>query len=92
MNASALLDDLMDAGIRLKRDGGDLIADVLPTADLSAHTQQIKASKPALVSALQLREQIVAAATVSPEHFNRKEYDALWALWHAIESKEEPTP
>jgi hypothetical protein len=92
MNAHALLDDLMDVGIRLKRDGDDLIADVLPTADLSAHSQRIKASKLALACALHLREQIVAAATVSPEHFNRKEYDALWALWHANESKEEPTP
>ena len=69
-----------------------LIAEVLPTTDLSLHTPRIKAHKPALLAAVRLREQIVAAATVSPEHFNRADYDTLWQLWHAHDVKEPSNP
>ena len=75
MNASTFLDDLMDAGIRLKRDGDALVADVLPAANLSLHIPRIKADKGALLTALRLRERIVEALDVEPEHFNREEYD-----------------
>ena len=91
MNASAFLDELVDTGIRLRRDGDDLVADVLPTADLSLHTDHIKMHRPELLQEL-LQRQIVAAVTVAPEHFNRAEYDRLWALWHAQDAKEKSRP
>jgi hypothetical protein len=86
MNASALLDELLGAGIRLRRDGADLIADVLPTADLCSHMEQITAHKSALVSALHLREQIVAVLDVEREHFDRAGYLTLWARWQALDA------
>jgi hypothetical protein len=91
MSAAALLEELLDAGIRLGRDGDDLIADVLPTADFSLHTQRIKAHKSALLSALDLREPIIAAVDVEPQRFNREDYDALWVRWHAHDAKEPST-
>ena len=91
MNAPTLLDELIAAGIRLGRDGNDLIADVLPTADLSPYTAHIRAHKPALLREL-LQRQIVAALDVAPADFDRDAYDRLWVLWHAHDAKEESTP
>ena len=88
MNASALLDDLMDAGILLTRDGNDLIADVFPTADLNPHMEHIKAHKPALLSALKLRERIIAALDVEPTDFDRRHYDDLRTHLSHLEAKD----
>ena len=80
MRAAALLDELLETGIRLGRDGDDLIVDVLRSADFAPYMDRVKREKPALLNELRLREQIVAAASVAPEHFNREEYDRLWVL------------
>ena len=89
MNATTLLDALLGAGIRLGRDGEDLLADVLPGADLDVHTEHIQASKPALLAELHQRDEIVAAASADPEHFDRETYNRLWARWNALDTKVE---
>jgi hypothetical protein len=90
MNASALLDELLAAGIRVGRDGDDLIADVLPAADFAPYTDRVRREKPNLLKEL-LQRQIIAAVTVEPEHFNRAAYDRLCALWHAHDAKKAAT-
>ena len=52
MTARAFLAELRAAGIRLGRDGADLIAEVRPGADLAPFRDHILAHKPALVAAL----------------------------------------
>ena len=88
MSAAALLDELLAAGIRLGRDGDDLVADVLPTANLSPHTQRITAHKSALLSALHLRERIIAALDVEPDDFDRRHYDELRARLSHLDAKD----
>jgi hypothetical protein len=34
---------------------------------------------------LDLRQQIVAAATAAQSAFDRQHYDALWERWHALQ-------
>ena len=91
MTAAALLDDLAAAGVRLALAGDDLRYQTRPGVSISPHRERITAHKPALRREL-LQRQIVAAVTVAPEHFNRAEYDRLWALWHAQDAKEKSRP
>lgn len=81
MNASTLLDELLEAGIRLRLDGDDPMADVLPEASLDFYRERIQECKDALIAALGVREAIVAAASVEPESCDRDAYDALWRQW-----------
>jgi hypothetical protein len=82
MNAAALLAELDAAGIRLGRDGTELVADVLPGVDVDAYQERIAAHKPALTEEL-LQREIEAAVTVEPAEFDREHYDHLWNHWHA---------
>ena len=77
MSAGGFIEQLQDSGIRLTRDGGDLIADVVPGADLGIHVERVKANKPKLVAELRLREEIVAAASIDPECFDCDELARL---------------
>jgi hypothetical protein len=85
MNASALLEELLDAGIRLGHDGEDLIADVLPSVDFTPYTDHVRSAKPALLDELRLREQIIAALDVEPADFDRGHYERLTAAYTAHE-------
>jgi hypothetical protein len=87
MNASIFIDQLQDIGIRLKRDGDDLIADVLPGAPLDPFRDRIRVCKPALLAELRLREQIVTAASAAQARFDRERYDELWCRWSALQEE-----
>ena len=89
MRVVALLDALEHAGIRLSRDGDDLIAEIQPGACLDPYREHIGATKPTLLALLQA--QIVAAATVAPAAFDREAYDALWRRWYDL-AAQEPLP
>lgn len=56
MRATALINELKEIGIHLSRDGDDLIADVLPIADIEHHIGCIKANKLELLAVLRRRE------------------------------------
>jgi hypothetical protein len=88
VSASAMVDELRAAGIRLSRDGGDLVADVLPGAKLDPYRDRIAQCRPALLAELDLREQIVAAATAAQSAFDRQHYDVLWERWHALQDQD----
>ena len=88
VSTAALVDALHAAGIRLSHDSGDLVADVLPGANLDRYREQITAHKPALLAELRLREEIVAAASAARDAFDRQRYDALWAEWHELHTTE----
>jgi hypothetical protein len=62
MNGEVLLDELAGLGIDLVRDGDAILADIEDGADIALHADRIREQNPELLSALQLREQIVAAA------------------------------
>ncbi len=81
MTAGAVIDELLDTGIRLSRDGDGLVADVLPGASLDPYREEIRERKPDLVKEL-LQREIVAAASAEPEDFDRDDLDRLWTLWH----------
>ena len=87
MNVTALLAELDAAGIRLGRDGDDLVADVLPGAELDAYRERIQQNKPALVKELLQREIVEAAAAVGGA-FDRDAYDALWVRWYTLRDQE----
>jgi hypothetical protein len=78
VSAFALLDELAEAGIRLSREGDDLIGDVLPGADLDPYRERIQADKPALLTLLALQYEIGAAANAARDAFDRAAYDRLW--------------
>ena len=82
MSVGALLDELERAGIRLSRDGDDLIAEIQPGACLDPYREHIVANKPTLLAMLDLQEQIVAAATVEPAAFDRppRRRESSWSL------------
>jgi hypothetical protein len=91
LSVVALLDALERAGIRLSRDGDDLIAEIQPGACLDPYREHIGATKPTLLALLELQAQIVAAATVAPAAFDREAYDALWRRWYDL-AAHEPLP
>jgi hypothetical protein len=88
VNAEHFLDALQVAGVRLCRDGGDLFADVLPGVDIAPYVDRIRTDKLALLAALALREEIIAAATIAPAHFDRTAYDAHWRDWYTLAAQE----
>jgi len=88
VNASALLDELRGAGIRLHRDGDDLIAHVLPGVSLDPFRERIQQCRPALLREVSHREH-VAALTAEPTLVNRQPPDpdeAIAALVAHLES------
>jgi hypothetical protein len=87
MSASALLVELEAVGIRLHRDGDDLLASIRPGANFDPFRQRVREHKPALLASLALQEQIVAAATAATAAFDRAEYDHLWTEWHALQEE-----
>ena len=89
MSAHALRTALEAAGIRLRRDGGDLLVSSGHGASLDPFRQRIREFKPQLLAVLELQEQIVAAASVAPSQFDRRHYDALWRRWHALNAPKE---
>jgi hypothetical protein len=91
VTVAALLDALDAAGVHLSLAGDDLRYQTRPDVSIAPHTDRIKVHKPALRQEL-LQRQIVATATVAPEHFNREEYDRLWVRWHAQDAKERTAP
>jgi hypothetical protein len=82
VSASTLLDELAAAGIRLSREGDDLIADVRPGAELDLYRDHITNHKPALLAELHRREEVVSAASTARDTFDRQHYDQLWVEWH----------
>jgi hypothetical protein len=93
MNANAFLDDFTRRGIRLVRVGDMVHADVRTDVDLTPFVPLIKERKAELLAELQLREEIVAAATAAtaaPEAFDRVRYDALWIQWQIRNDEEQP--
>ena len=85
MSAGAFLAELETAGVRLSRDGADLIAEIRPGASLDPYRERIAAYKPALLAEL-LKARIIAVVTADPAEFDRAEYERLWALWEAHEA------
>jgi hypothetical protein len=85
MSASGLLVELERAGIRLARDGEDLIAEIRPGTSFEPFRERIRQQKPALLVAL-LQIEIIAAVTVDPTAFNRPAYERLVALWAAYDA------
>jgi hypothetical protein len=88
MNASALIDELTEAGVRLSLDGGDLVADVLPGVDPTLYRERIQSSKPALLALLRARETIAALANQLEagwdwleEHPHHPEHETFLLRW-----------
>jgi hypothetical protein len=82
VSAPALLDELAGAGIRLSREGDDLIGDVLPGATLAPYRDRIREHKPALLTLLALQDDIIRTASAAQDAFTRQHYDQLWVEWH----------
>ena len=91
MSATALLDEIVAAGIRLRRDGDDLIAEFPVGVDLDHYRVRIIADKTALLAVLRLQAEIVVAATADPQAFDRAAYNELWASWYAVDEQENST-
>ncbi len=87
MSGEQLLVEMQAAGVRVGCADGELYADVLPGSDVAPYAERIKATKPQLLRALDLRERIIAAVTVDPARFDRPASTALWQQWH----QENPT-
>ena len=77
----------MGAGIRLGRDGDDLIADMHPGANLDRYRESIREHKPALLALFALQDEIVSAATAARDAFDRQHYDELWRQWYAVQNE-----
>jgi hypothetical protein len=78
----------MAAGIRLGRDGDDLIADVLPGADLDRYRDRIREEKPDLLALLVLQDEIVRTASAARDAFSRRDLDRLWERWQVLQDQE----
>jgi len=83
MKAEGLLDELASLGVHLVRDGDAIFADVEDGADISVYVDCIREQKPELLTALELRDRIVTAASADPGQFSHDELDRLWSLWNA---------
>jgi hypothetical protein len=83
VNALNFLDELASVGIRLTRDDRDLIVDIAPGSSIEPFRDRIAEMKSALVREL-LQREIVAAATVKIDQFDRQSYDELVELWNAL--------
>ena len=87
MSAPALLAELDAAGILLRRDGEDLLAELPAGATLDPYRERIREHKPALLAEL-LKGEIVATLRADPREFDRDGYLALVALWRANTDEE----
>jgi hypothetical protein len=90
VNAAALLAELTASGIHVTRIGDNLRVRAAPGVSIATHRERLKTQKPALLKEL-LRQQIVAAATVESQNFDRATYDHLWALWQSQHTAEDST-
>lgn len=91
VSAPAFLDELAAAGIRLALAGDNLRFTTAPGVSIAPFRERVVTHKPDLLAALHLQAEIIAAATVAIEAFDRLHYDQLWARWYALEW-EEATP
>jgi hypothetical protein len=80
--------ELAAAGIRVHRDGADLLAEVAPGASLDSYRERIAASKKNILRDL-LKSEIIAALDVEPADFDRAEYERLLAQFNAVEGSSE---
>jgi hypothetical protein len=87
MSVSNLVDEYAAAGVRLRREGDDLIADVLPGASLDQYREHIREHKPALLTLLALQDEIVRTASAARDAFDRATYDELWRRWQALQEE-----
>jgi hypothetical protein len=87
MNTASLLSELESAGIHLRRDGEDLLAEVPSGASLDPYRERIRTSKRALLAEL-LKTEILAALDTDPRDFDRPAYLDLVALWRAVTDEE----
>lgn len=85
MSAIALLEELEASGVRLSLAGDDLRFQTRPGVSVAPYRLRITAHKPALLAEL-LKARIIAVVTVSPDQFDRAEYDRLWERWKAHEA------
>lgn len=90
MNTSAFLRELASAGVTLTRNDDRLHYETSPGVSLEPFRAQIVANKPALIREL-LQQEIVAAASIDPAHFDRAAYDRLWSRWRELHTKETPS-
>jgi hypothetical protein len=88
VSTGALVDELAAAGIRLTPAGDDLRYQTRPGISIAPYREQIVTNKPALVSELRLREEIVAAASAAHARFDRHYFDQLWAEWQRLQNEE----
>jgi hypothetical protein len=66
MDGNALLRELEAAGIRLRRDGGNLIARARPGVSLAAFRERIRAHKSVLMAALEAPQSAEPACELPP--------------------------
>ena len=81
MSAAALVAVLDAAGIYVSRAGDNLRVRAQPGVSLAPSAEDLRQHKQALLAELRLREEIVAAASVSHARFDRARYDELWRRW-----------
>jgi hypothetical protein len=91
MSAAALLADLASDGIRLHRNGGELVAEVPPGASLDPYRERIRSGKGSLLMEL-VKAEIMKCVYVEPADFERDRYDGLWREFYALESQQEGNP
>lgn len=88
MNAAVMLSDLEKAGVRVRRDGDDLIAETPHGASLDPCRDRLREAKSLLLEELRLREAIIAALDLGPEDFNRSAYHALMREYEELQQRE----
>jgi hypothetical protein len=88
VSAPALLAKLEATGVRLSLAGDDLRYETQPGVSIAPYREQIVTNKPALLALLALQDEIVAAASAARDAFDRQQFDALWAEWHALQDQE----
>ena len=88
MTVPALLAELDAAGVSVTREGDNLNVRGAPGVSLAPYLDRIRDDKPGLLAELQLREQIMAAASAAQDAFDRAAYDELWRRWHALQDQE----
>ncbi len=88
MSTGTLLDELTAAGVRLSLAGDDLHYQTCPGGSITPIREQIITLKPALLTLLTLQDEIVRAATVARDAFDRQHFDQRWNEWHALQAQE----
>ena len=87
MSASALLIELLAAGVALSLKDEGIRVQTRPGVSIARFRERIAAHKPALIEEL-LQREIEAVVTVEPEAFDRQHYDQLWNHWRALHPPE----